>query len=129
MNIKDFFNKAIEGGWKYRGVRYAYEGPQDIGLHMIVSEDKARVQIISECEILLDPTAWKAVGKVERWKGGQCILCGGNIRDPLIHNAGCPFVRSGTAFPRWGEGWMANMNRMIGEIMKGKTPHQFLDTL
>lgn len=60
FGVKEFVEKAIEGGWitlHYNNLDYS---------------PSVRVQLLAaECshEILLDPFAWQAVGKVEGWTG------------------------------------------------------------
>lgn len=57
MTTQQFIEKAIEGGW---------------------DADKWRGGHVGWAEVLLDPEAWKAVGKMEGWKNnmlGWCDSC------------------------------------------------------
>lgn len=68
MNIKTFIEKAIEGGWKK-------EMPIKCIDHLSKDEKKVYFELVGYfhaygipvAEILLDPLAWQAVGKVEGW--------------------------------------------------------------
>lgn len=53
MTIKQFIEKAIEGGWE--GL-YPKNYPHNYGSHD------------TRCAALLDPKAWQAVGRVEGWR-------------------------------------------------------------
>ena len=82
MTIKDFIEKAIEGGWKKK-----YYMPS----HPDIFETDC---LDYKHEILLDPKAWGAVGKVEGWllqhkRGGTQRL---NIRKKCT---------CGTTLPQW----------------------------
>lgn len=59
MTIKQFIEKAIEGGWD--DTNYAFGSKQP--------DEKWKVGAWEYDEkIFLDPKAWQAVGKVEGWK-------------------------------------------------------------
>jgi len=63
MTIKDFINKAIEGGWKDH-----------------ISNMEWKWAWENAVTPFLDPKAWEAVGKVEGWNGqnggyGRETLC------------------------------------------------------
>lgn len=72
MTIKQFIEKAIEGGWKLRGadinvfrvtmqlvdVRLTWRGDQ-------YSKDEEEQTVVAIEVILLDPLAWQAVEKVK----------------------------------------------------------------
>ena len=58
MTIKQFIEKAIGGGWKPHD---HFNEPCDIG-------------DLKYAEILLDPLAWKAVGKVEGWYDSKELI-------------------------------------------------------
>ena len=54
MEIKDFIEKAIEGGYRYKNQNLSDWKPFINGENLIP-------------EILLDPKAWEAVGKTRGW--------------------------------------------------------------
>ena len=58
MEIKEFIEKAIEGGWKY--------DPWD-NFDIKTYDDFHRYYEISDEAVFLNPKAWEAVGKVEGW--------------------------------------------------------------
>ncbi len=62
MTIPDFIEKAIAGGWKWHGSKVSL-----IRRTMRFQHD-GYTEAINEAAIFLDPKAWKAVGKVEKWK-------------------------------------------------------------
>jgi hypothetical protein len=80
-------------------------------------------------EILLDPLAWQAVGKVEGWKeegiksldGKVCAYDG--YRDCGMGRA-CRF----TGFPKIDK-WHWHMHQMIDALAEGKSIEEFLETL
>lgn len=65
-------------------------------------------------KIILDPEAWKAVGKVEAWKGVSC----GHYRCET-ENLDC------MSDPEW----LSNMHGMVDALAEGKTIEQHLETL
>ena len=101
MTIKQFIEKAIEGGWdKGRAkvvdldMRDGYEG---LGNSM-QSTDR----------MLLDPKSWEAVGKVEGWGG--------------IGTADIPQSVS-------SEGWKTKMHQMIDHLIEGGSIESYIETL
>lgn len=66
-DIKQFIEKAIEGGWK--------------GHDNAISAGLKEVDI---CVVLLSPEVWKAVGKVEGWHDKGCIVHGKNWQEQMI---------------------------------------------
>lgn len=69
FGVKEFIEKAIEGGWKKGYPNFKVEKVNDCGLWLdckgLLGDFK--FHYVRE-EILLDPLAWQAVGKVEGWK-------------------------------------------------------------
>lgn len=72
MTIKEFIEKAIEGGWQPFSdtkVRKIFEVEENEIETMIIFYDKVNVRRYSLPLVILDPKAWKAVGKVEGTDG------------------------------------------------------------
>lgn len=132
MKIKDFIEKAIEGGWD--DDPYVWTGE---GANFALCE-------IGEWKydyaILLDTEAWKAVGKVEGWVGDKirmCVGCGVALKwneNPDMegrHNlkrdgkqVGC-----GSDIYEYDGQWLIEMHCMIDSLASGKSVEQFLETL
>lgn len=93
MTPKQFIEKAIEGGWKARGV--------EIGGEDGWKSLESMMNFVQIEEILLDPLAWSAVGKVEGWSD-----------DGLITGINRKY-----------------MHRMVDALCAGKSIEQFLETL
>lgn len=111
MTIQQFIEKAIEGGWMPQyPPRWWDNGIAEI--HASWSRVRATFYrkdgsvgtkgwyIADRLDILLDPLAWKAVGKVEGWWDNP---------------------------PEYV--WRTNMHRMIDALAEGKTIEQFISTL
>lgn len=101
MTIQSFIEKAIEGGW----IPYSYETPVP---------DNGAIQKA----ILLDPLAWKAVGKAEGWKG-SCDVCGSRTALNCSGSDGGGIMDT----------WLWYMHRMIDALAEGKTIEEYLATL
>jgi hypothetical protein len=84
MNQKEFIEKAIEGG---------YKGKTNIGYDCWFND------------IILDPKAWEAVGKVEGWKGEIEL-------DEYEYGH-----------------WTERMHEMIDHLIEGGTIDSYLKTL
>lgn len=98
MTIQQFIEKALEGG--------GYPKLDIISVDLFgflyqVGREEFRFEL---SQILLDPLAFKAVGKVEGWPKDQFEY---QIR----------------------EGWNGKMHRMIDALAEGKTIEQYLETL
>lgn len=122
MTIKQFIEKAIEGGWIPRDCDVMIKNPiaarvegDRIELQAQGSDGwtglKSSVLLNGFAEehshrILLDPLAWKAVGKVEGWR----------IKGEWETNFGV-------------DGWLENMHRMIDALAEGKSIEDYLKTL
>ncbi len=114
MTIKTFIERAIEGGWKagnhlFHVKDFVYEPENEHGGDFIsLFGDLARFNgeagtwRLPVSSILLDPEAWKAVGKAYDW--------------PL-----CSCGHSHTA--------VARMHMMIDALAEGQSPEQFIETL
>tara|TARA_Y100000310_G_scaffold272864_1_gene288077 strand:+ start:35 stop:319 length:285 start_codon:yes stop_codon:yes gene_type:complete len=94
MTIKQFIEKAIEGGWEDGDSRSAHHVNDCV------------VENVNVHKILLDPAAWEAVGKIEKWKE--------------------EYERKHWGYPAE---WNANMHEMIDALADGKTIQQYIETL
>ena len=100
MTIQSFIEKAVAGGWTSK----VYEAEAEMGL-------------VNYEAVLLDPEAWKAVGKVEGWKG------------KVISQKIDPSTIEGVYEEYAVEGWYVRMHRMIDALADGKSIEQYLETL
>lgn len=104
MTIKEFIQKAIQGGWGNFTTEEREKAEQ------MVSEP---LREMTAAEILLDPLAWQAVGKVEGW--GVTDRCWG-----------CNYSEGPTDdTPIWKVKW----HQMLDALAEGKTIEQYLETL
>lgn len=115
MTIQQFIEKAIEGGW-YPKERHWENISLRTGDTKPRSLTKTVTASITSYQILLDPEAWKAVGKVE---GKKICICG--TQGPL-HTQQCPCaaIKAHATY---------QMHRMIDALAEGKTIEQYLLTL
>ncbi len=102
MTIPEFIEKAIEGDSTGKA-GYWYH---DASTH----------------EMLLDPLAWQAVGKVENWPMYRC-QCGEYFNK--IGMIQCPNCKHFGARHSYHE----NMVQMIHALIEGKTIEEFISTL
>lgn len=100
MEIKQFIEKAIEGGLKavFENEEWVVSG------YLVCWYDGASYPV---AEILLDPLAWKAVGKVEGW------------------SANYSYSSTSTKIRGWGD----YMHQMINALAEGKTIEEYLKIL
>lgn len=121
MTIKQFIEKAIEGGWKQPDLSQTdnYDG-------------------VPHCRgFLLDPKAWQAVGKVERWgkepaKGGICKHCKVKTHIQPSFDSGCNHVHYPEACEVCNKNtadYKKQMHNMVDALAEGKTIEEFLKTL
>jgi hypothetical protein len=109
MTTKEFIEKAIEGGWNGVNPFEVKVNPhdQDVPKKIVeIQESIIRKPYISE--ILLDPKAWQALGKVEGW---------GDHNHPLTGTSVTPSC------------WQCNMHQMTNALIEGKTIEEYLETL
>ena len=99
MTIKQFIEKAIEGGWN----NGAY--PEPIDVDMVLFEQGNL--------ILLDPLAWEAVGKVSSWEVHECEGDG--------TGEGC----GNGCYPTYRD----KMHQMIDALIEGGNIESYLKTL
>lgn len=106
--MKEFIEKAIEGGWKYQERLF---GDLKFDERIIFNHEPSIALQPFIDSILLDPLAWQAVGKVEGWtdlsKEAQGII---------------PLNKSQIV-------WYWNMHRMIDALCEGQTPEEYISTL
>jgi len=62
MTIKEFIQKAIEGGLTYDGTSLL-----PVKQELMTKEELVRVLIKNIEKVVLNPKFWEAVGKVEGW--------------------------------------------------------------
>lgn len=118
MTIQQFIEKAIEGGWResLEIDRIDFEpkevhGNADFNGDQIVELYHADMLWTTRTSsILLDPDAWKAVGKVEGW----------NV--PV-------FYLGEYAHSKSLQNWLGAMLGMVLALADGKTIEQYLETL
>lgn len=97
MTIKEFIETAEKGGFNISGCRDCYTADE---------------------QYLLNPEAWKAVGKVKGWDHLEMTMY-----DITQEN------------DRWGykatikPQWMWYMNKMVQELCSGKTLEEYIATL
>jgi hypothetical protein len=106
MTIKQFIERAIEGGWEEgKALKNTVKQYEEIGLPLMA-------EAIPEL-MFLDPLAWQAVGKVEGWeKTDYCWGCGydeGATCDTPI--------------------WKVKMHNMIDALIEGKSVSEYIETL
>lgn len=104
--IQRFIEKAIEGGWKF-------------------DEHEDTV-----AAMLLDPEAWKAVGKVAGWNGKPCN-CGGKIVDSSGLGKShfpyqCQDCSSYLLAMEWEGTWRYRMHGMIDALADGRSIEEYL---
>ena len=71
MDIKEFIEKAIDGGWKPdfgRNIEYAGHNSDWSVWNFTDGNNKGSSTTENNKLALLDPKAWEAVGKVEGWE-------------------------------------------------------------
>ncbi len=106
MKIKEFIEKAIEGGWS------RYDTITDIVCSTIRFDDGTSSTDLFK--ILLDPKAWEAVGKVEAPTGK--VAWSEHIEDYGFQSVAVP-------------GWFYQMHLMIDALAEGKSLEEFIETL
>lgn len=99
MTPKQFIEKAIEGAWKPRGIEFGISKGGWASLESMMN-------LVPIEEIVLDPKAWEAVGRVEGWSQEELS----------IHNY-------------FSFQWRENMHAMIDALIEGKSIEEYLETL
>jgi len=108
MEIKEFVEKAIEGGYNLRerlGV------PKGLGSYPSLEIIAEKIHIY---QILLDPKAWEAVGKVEGWNG--CPNFFANWSDHGVGQCNC-------------KSYEGKMHAMIDALTEDKSIEEYIKTL
>lgn len=139
MTIKSFIEKAIEGGWRWREfperpiVRVSNEVPGLVELWYDYKDGGGNYSRIQPESILLEPEAWKAVGKVEGWVE-RCMDCDGDVvrkMTPEYPNLphGLSWCPNRCPRKNFMSGWHHKMHLMVTALAEGKTIEQYLETL
>lgn len=122
MEIKQFIEKAIEGGWKPFPDERVHKKVEieDVGIHGFnaIFTTKVNVRRLAFFQIILSPLAWQAVGKVEGWKRNAIIQWYDSF----------PNQKEREKY-RGIESWKFQMHRMIDALAEGKTIEEYLKTL
>lgn len=140
MTIQRIIERAIEGGWKKRWV---FLGITDTGHEMLARfESMATIGKVTYsfgvASILLDPTFWQAVGRVEGWgvstinESRMCLHCGvSNFIQPPF-DSGCNhayYPEACDVCSKKSTTWKDYMHRMIQALIDGQKIEQFIETL
>lgn len=133
MTIKQFIERAIEGGWKPANTNILLQAgaeyhPTTQEVHMLDVEEGdwyTHIQVV-----LLDPEAWKAVGKASGWNKVNCISClewvePGSENPLLTLNEYCDHPN----LEDYEKKWLCEMHRMIDFLAEGKTLEEYISTL
>lgn len=104
MTLTQAIERAIEGGWNTGAVPLPYEHTPYLQV------------------ALLDPSFWKALGKVEGWKTAEPYQKQPYMR---LHTDGTVTRED---HPVLNE-WEINMHRMIDALADGKSLEAFFETL
>jgi len=123
MTIKTFIEKAIEGAWRYKYAGNLVSVDDINGLVEFMTPHETTFEIhISQ--ILLDPLAWQAVGKVEGWYEER-VICRGSI----ACEKGVDERHNPCVWETRQAKWKQEMHRMIDALAEGKTIEKFIETL
>lgn len=120
MTIKEFIEKAIEGGWIKKCVCDYSKGSCGLCYDIYTA-------------IFLDPKSWEAVGKVEGW--GKCTMFANGITKEellkLITKCGHPEREDVEKILRLPEQdkWKYKMNGLISHLQDGETIESYIKTL
>jgi len=110
--IEKFIRLAIEGGWDRDSVFN----------NTFLQAGYRPIQIDS---ILLDPEAWKAVGKSMRWSEEVCPMCG-NDNVPDLH---CEECGHHVGDKIWTPEELFKQHQMIDHLAQGKDIESYLNSL
>jgi hypothetical protein len=103
-SIQRFIEKAIVGGWRSADREFSiigfYERHFEYQLRSIGAGRPAAVRMMAYEAVLLDPKAWQAVAKVERWYDGY-----------------------------YGPEWLHYMHKMIDALAEGQTLESYVQSV
>jgi hypothetical protein len=103
-SIQQFIGKAIAGGWRPEGRECSilgfHERHFEYQLRNIAAGRPAGIRYMSYETVLLDPKAWQAVGKMERWYEGY-----------------------------YGPDWLHHMHKMIDALVEGQTLDAYVQSV
>jgi len=123
MTIETFIEKSIEGGWnphndytrhiwneKTKSWWYEWDYVNEDGEDDVLSNPCCHEDPLYFTDVVLDPEAWKAIGKVEKWdkmpKGIIAQPANREITDAEM-----------------------NMHNMVTALWEGKTIQEYISTL
>lgn len=128
MTIPEFVTKAIQGGWKFRGIfpieraGETTSGCRNVALYWKGDEYSIRGNEFTVVEaevVLLDPKAWEAVGQVQRWP--MAIVVGGNEHITKVT------YKDRTLYT--GIFWLDMWHGLLDALANEQTIEQYLETL
>lgn len=129
MKIKEFIEKAIQGEWEPEGFE---KGPctcfQNPPCGNCENEEDHIFDFAEDMcieQILLDPLAWQAVGKIEKWEYFKCTVLTCNHEYDMQGMIVCPKCKHHGA----KETWIQNMMLMVIARVNDKSIEEFLKTL
>ena len=108
MTIKQFIEKAIEGGWR--------TGDNASILLYALEKNLKEMSPDFISGVVLDPLAWQAVGKIEGW-GIKMIKVGNKELEAKCGRKG--YLHS----------WQSYMHDMIDALAEGKSIEDYISTL
>lgn len=122
--MKKAIKKAIDGGWRPRGV----------AIHEW-SSFESMVSLIPWQEIVSDPNFWKCLGKAEGWKGDKirmCCGCGIALRmneQPTMDGKHGGKKGCGSDIMEYEGQWLIEWHRFIDHIADGGDIDTFFNNL
>ena len=122
MTTQTLLEKAIAGGYAPVLVTHGHYSASD---WIEITLENGLIH-----QVLLDPLAWAAVGKVEGWEE-ECDRCGkqsANLRKEEGEYGGSVCDRPDGEH-RMSPYWRYYMHRMIDALAKGETIEEYLATL
>jgi hypothetical protein len=124
MTIKQFIEKAVEGGCRIP----ATYSKGDLKVQNVEAE-LIMLPTFLPALVLIDPDAWRAVGRVEGWwkkdEFGHELKERPNNREFTAGKS----IYSAQQAEHIPFTWMTNMHRMIDALADGKTIEEFLASL
>lgn len=116
MTTEQFIEKAIEGGWK-ESFFPRFDNPITKATPGVwLDPHLPTIEWFPLSAILLDPEAWKAVGKVERWRDDE-------------HESNHSFRDRPGSLTRLLYGWEYRWHEMLHDLEEGKSIESYLETL